>query len=136
VLFVGVTGLACASGGIPMIGAIVNSGVIVVSILFLLTCSSLFRLRSINPSASSRYRIPVYPWLPLFGLVYAVCTVVFSFLVTWSTRSMGRMPTEWLVLMIWCVLGLFMWFGSRARRESISETSRAKLICSEQPEPL
>lgn len=134
VVFVGIAGLAGASGGIPMIGAIVSSGVIVVSILFLLTCSSLFRLRRINPSASRGYRIPGYPWLPLFGLVYAACTVVFSFLVTWSTRTTGRMPTEWLVLIIWCVLGLCMWFGSRNQRDSISETRRAELICGDRGE--
>ena len=130
-LFVGACGLAAASGGIPMIGAIVSSGVIVVSILFLLTCSSLFRLRRSDPALSSRYRVPGYPWLPLFGLGYAACTVAFSLIVTWSTRKPGQIPVEWLVLLIWSVLGVFMWIATRKRRDDISELRRGELIRNE-----
>ena len=131
VLFVGIAGLLGASGGTPMIGAIVSSGVIVVSVLFVLSCSSLFRLRKLNPSESRAYKVPGYPWLPLFGLIYAGCTVVFAFIVTWAARTPGSMPTEWLVLIIWSILGLLMWASAKPRRDSISETDRKKIICGE-----
>lgn len=134
VLFVGITGLAGASGGTPMIGAIVSSGVIVVSILFVLSCSSLFRVRKINPDASREYKVPGYPWLPLFGLIYAGFTVVFAFIVTWAARTSGNIPTEWLVLIVWSILGLLMWVSAKPRRDSISENDRAKIICGENTE--
>ena len=129
VLFVGITGLMGASGGTPMIGAIVSSGVIVVSILFVLSCCSLFHLRKLNPGASHKYRVPGYPWLPLFALFYAGCTVVFALIVTWATRTSGSMPIEWLVLIIWSILGVLMWASAKSRRDSISENDRKIIIC-------
>ncbi len=128
VLFVGACGIVGASGGIPMIGAIVSSGVIVVSILFVLTCAAVFRLRRSDPSASRAYRVPAYPWLPLCGLLYAACTVAFSLAVTWSARKPGNIPTEWLVLIVWFVLGICMWMAASKRRNGIDETTRGELI--------
>ncbi|MEJ8567205.1 APC family permease [Elongatibacter sediminis] len=131
VLFVGAFGLLGASGGIPMIGAIVNSGVIVVSVLFVLTCASLFRVRRKLPSATAAYRVPGYPWVPLFGLCYAGCTVVFSLIVTWTSRTSGQIPAEWFALSIWFVLGLLLWLAAQQRRNAILETDRARLIRNE-----
>jgi amino acid transporter len=130
VIFVGLAGLLGAMGGTPMIGAIVSTGVIAVSLLFVLSCSSLLRLRAVQPSASRDYRVPAYPWLPLFSLGYAVCTVIFAFVVTWNGRIAGHLPIEWLVLLVWTVLGLFISFGARNQRKRLSEPERARIIAS------
>jgi amino acid transporter len=129
VIFVGAVGMFCALGGTPMIGMIVNVGVIIISVLFLLTCLAFFRLRARRYKDQRPFKIPGYPWLPGFALFYAVCTVVFGLAVTWNGRAPGSIPVEWSILAGWTALGLGLWHVAKPSRNKISERARQQLIC-------
>lgn len=94
---------------------------------YLLVAWSLLRLRRLAPGLERPYRMPGHPyWTGLAAMLAAIFVIVASCNI-WRGRT-GVLPTEFLALAGWLVLGWCVWRAARRARTSISTEERGTLI--------
>ncbi len=71
---------------------------------FVIVCAGIIIMRKTNPSAPRPFRTPLVPLVPILGI--AVCLAM----------MLGLGWTNWLRLVVWLAIGMFIYFGySRSR---------------------
>jgi len=80
--------------------AVVNIGVIV--------------LRKTRPDLPRGFRVPLFPLMPIFGLILIVVIVA------------GLDPITWLVFFIWMAVGMLIYFGYSRKRSLLAPGNRTQ----------
>ena len=125
--FVGCLGAISAFLGRSAIIPIVNVGGTCLSIVFLLTCLGVIRLRRTRTGLHRPYRVPGGLMTAYLGAIGSL-VILFLSLYQPYAASAGRFPLEWLILGIWFVLGVSFWQTGSRFRTGISEQERRQLI--------
>jgi amino acid transporter/nucleotide-binding universal stress UspA family protein len=102
-------------------------------LMFFLVNVALIRLRKLRPDADRGYKVPLFPYVPLAGIVMQLFLAVYLFnyvsvnLETGELFEAGRF--SWTVAGLWIGLGLLTYFFYRGRREivEIPEKKRVEL---------
>jgi amino acid transporter len=94
---------------------------------FLVTCIGVVRLRGRWPGVHRPYAVPggvVTGWIGAGGSAFSLAL---SLYVPYRDAK-GAVPLEWIVLAVWLVLGAIFWAASGARRATMSEAERRRII--------
>jgi len=107
--------VASLTGFLP-IGALLNMANIGTLFAFAIVCAAVLIMRRTNPDAERPFRAPFYPFVPILGILSCL-------------MLMFSLPVEnWYRLIIWMVIGLFLYFGyghSHSEQRKRSETFAA-----------
>ncbi|MEM1110283.1 MAG: APC family permease [Pseudomonadota bacterium] len=130
VIFVGVVGGLGALMGRQAIDLISGSSALVFALLFALVTFGVLRLRDSQPDHPRPYRFPGGKpglWLAsaFSGLVLLIAAVAPLL------SSGGAIPTEWLLLAGWALLGLIFYVAAKPMRAEISAEEQRYLILNE-----
>ena len=129
-LFVGIVGALGSLMGKQTIGIVANSSALVFSFLFAAIVLAVILLRRSAPEHDRPYRVPGGAstlWITLI-LSMAVLTLAIA---TPLYQSGGELPTEWLLLLVWLVLGAVFYLVSRSTRREVPAAQRRRLILNE-----
>ncbi|MEM8492223.1 MAG: APC family permease [Pseudomonadota bacterium] len=130
VVFVGVASALGAFMGRQAIGLIVNSSAVVFSFLFALIVFGVIRLRRRLPHHPRPYRVPggsIGLWAAM-GL--ALCVLLIAVLSP-LLSAQGEVPTEWILMGGWLLVGVFFYFSARKLRDAVSPEERRSLMLNE-----
>lgn len=90
--------VAVLTGFLP-IGALLNMTNIGTLFAFLIVCAAVLIMRRTNPDAERPFRAPLYPFVPILGILSCL-------------MLMFSLPVEnWYRLLIWMVLGFVIYFA-------------------------
>jgi APA family basic amino acid/polyamine antiporter len=105
-LFFVFTGLVAA-----FVPASVISDMTVIGTLFafVLVCIGILVLRKTNPEIPRPFRTPLVPLIPILGVI--ICTGLMY--------TLG--PANWLRLIIWLIIGVFIYFGYGNRNSRMND---------------
>jgi APA family basic amino acid/polyamine antiporter len=95
-IFLGVTGIFAAFIPGDIVGEMTSIGTL---FAFILVCAGVWILRVRDPGRERAFKTPMVPLVPILGIV--VCGAMIYGL-GWET---------WLRLVVWLVIGLFIYFG-------------------------
>jgi amino acid transporter len=127
VLFVG----GVASGGVFLgrsaIIPIVNLAGTCLAFAFFLTCLGVIRMRRKRPELPRPYRVPGGSATATLATVGALLMVCFSLYQPYL-NGQGIFPLEWMLLLVWAVLGALFWALAHKVRRMVNESERRKLI--------
>ena len=99
-----VTGTIAAviAGAFPLklLGELISLGTL---LAFVVVCVGVIVLRRLRPDLPRPFRVPAYPWTPLFGVIVCV-------------GLMASLPREtWMRLLVWLAMGMAVYWGYSAR---------------------
>jgi amino acid transporter len=127
VVFIAMVGVVGVFLGRSAILPIVGISAACLAFAFFLTCVGVFRLRRTRPELVRPYRVPGGVPTALLATVVALFVLVLA-LYQPFVEAGRRIPTEWVVLVVWGILGVFLWVLARGVRASVTETQRRRLI--------
>jgi amino acid transporter len=127
VLFVGFVAACGTFIGRNAIIPIIAATSICFSLIFLLMCIGVLRLRMRAEPLGSAYRVPGGVSTVIGAASVALGMLMISLFGPLVTE-MDHTPTEWLLLGIWMLLGLVFWNISRFSRTEMAEETRRWLI--------
>jgi APA family basic amino acid/polyamine antiporter len=93
-----------------ILAELVNIGTL---LAFVIVCAAVLIMRIKHPEAERPFRAPLYPWVPILGIV--TCLILMFSLP----------PENWLRLAVWLAIGFVIYF-SYGRRHSVLARRRAK----------
>ncbi len=128
VIFICIATLMGMFAGRTYIATLLSALAIAQSLVYVLVCISLFRLRKYQPSLHRPVSVPGYPYVPFVALVVAILAVLSSVYLPLSAVDHAELPAEWLLLIIWIAIGGLFWRLERKRRNSITAEMRANLV--------
>jgi APA family basic amino acid/polyamine antiporter len=90
--------VALAAGFIPLhfLAELVNIGTL---LAFVIVCCAVIVMRRTHPDAERPFRAPLYPWVPILGVVFCVTLML---ALGWQ---------NWLRLFVWLAIGLAIYFA-------------------------
>ncbi|HTK86787.1 MAG TPA: amino acid permease, partial [Nitrospiraceae bacterium] len=113
-------GVAVLSAFIP-IGEAADMTNIGTLFAFVLVCAGVLILRRTHPNHPRPFRIPLMPWIPLFGIVACLSLMAFLPMMTW------------IRFVVWSAIGVvtYFWYGVKHSRLAIQqEAVAATPLCS------
>lgn len=123
VLLAALVGTALMLLGRGAIGLIVNTVGFCFALMFFTVAAVLVHLRLREPERDRPYRVPGGLFLPLVGLISAAGMIVVSL---WEhSRNADRFAPEWIILIVWALLGVGFWRISPSRRRACEAVSTA-----------
>ncbi len=127
VLFVGVVGGLGALLGRNAILPIASASTTMLTVVFLIVSLGVVRLRKTKPDHVRPFRVPGGNVLPYLAAAAAFATFGLS-LYEPAKNANGAMPIEWVLLLIWLVLGILFWGAASKMRREISDEERRALL--------
>jgi amino acid transporter len=124
VIGIGVLGNFLGRNGIA---PIVNVGSTCSALGYLATCLGVLRFRQREPNRERPYKIPMGSLVAVLGAAASVFLLLSSIRQQWYDAK-GGFPVEWLVLIIWGVIGVGFWYGGRTERAAQPEAERRKTV--------
>jgi APA family basic amino acid/polyamine antiporter len=97
---------------INIIGEMVNIGTI---FAFIIVCISIMVLRKTNPGQARPFRTPWVPLVPILGILF---NGYMMYKLGW---------VNWARLIIWLVIGLFVYFGYSRHHSRVQQNDRSAL---------
>jgi len=98
------------AGLLPLrvLAELVNIGTL---LAFIIVCSAVLIMRYANPQAERPFRAPLFPWIPILGIL--TCLLL-----------MFSLPVEnWLRLLVWLLIGFVIYFGYSRRHSVMSKAA-------------
>ncbi|MBI1956627.1 MAG: amino acid permease [Acidobacteria bacterium] len=111
-------GTAAALLPLHILAEMVNIGTL---LAFVLVCSAVLVMRKKHPEAERPFRAPLFPWVPILGVVFCL-TLMFS--LGWH---------NWMRLFVWLAIGMVIYFYY-GRRHSVLNNEAQKRAAA-RPEP-
>ncbi len=103
----------------------VNAGGLATVLAYFFVTVSFIRLRRRYPNLQRPYRVPAGR---LVGMLALLATVFFAFLYMPGSPSALIWPQEWLILLLWAVLGIVFFFAARGRLAAMGREAQGKAI--------
>lgn len=126
-LFIGICCAPIALFGRNSITPVLNLVGLAYAIGYLTTALAVVRLRRKDPALARPYRMPGHPWFTwLAALIALVFIVVALFNIVMASHQ--RVPTEFVVLAIWVLIGAVVWWRGAPARAGLSAADRSRLI--------
>lgn len=97
------------------------------ALAFIFSCLGVAKLRRRRPDLPRPYRAPGGLALPIAGFVLSILMVGLT-IVQPYIASPGRIPLEWIFIVIWTFLGILFWMWARKIRYQVNEQERRDLI--------
>jgi len=105
--------VATLTGFLP-IGALLNMANIGTLFAFLIVCAAVFIMRRTNPDAERPFRAPLYPFIPILGILSCL-------------MLMFSLPVEnWYRLIIWMLIGFVMYFTYGHKHSELRQRTEAR----------
>ncbi len=123
----GLLGAFLGKGGIA---PIVNVGSAAGCLAYFVSSLAAWRLRSLEPDHPRPYRIPL-------GSVVSLVAALGSLFLLWSAVRQhwidagGTFPLEWVVIIVWAVLGWVLWTRAATARAILAPGEQAKIVLGE-----
>ncbi|MFV1988567.1 MAG: APC family permease [Gemmatimonadota bacterium] len=127
VIFVGVMGGLGALFGRNAILVIVSASASTAALVFALVVIGVAKLRSTRRDHERPYRVPggmAFLYLAIVLSLGLLATAVYE----QYHSAGGRMPTEWIVILAWALLGALFYKAASPMRREVSEEERRRLI--------
>ncbi|ELY23933.1 cationic amino acid transporter [Natrialba magadii ATCC 43099] len=124
ILFIGGLSVLAPLFGEQMLDWIVNAGGLGIVVAWLLVAVSFLVLRYREPEMDRPYKVPGGKAVGSFGLAL---TVFFVYLYLPGGQSALLWPYEWLIVLLWCVLGLVFYFVSEGHSEEHEQAAFEKI---------
>jgi len=128
-IFVGIVAGCAVLIGRNFIAPVINVVATCSSLVFLAICWGVIRLRKQRPEAPRPYRAPGGAAIPAAGIVVAAAMLLLSLYEPYRNRADTVVPAEWLVLVLWIILGILFWTLTARRRRALSDAERRRLMC-------
>ena len=130
VLITAITAMAPFFGRQALVWLVDAGGLAIVVGYFVVTVSFL-RIRAVHPDLPRPYRTPAGG---LVGILAMLATLFFITLyLPWSPSALVW-PQEWLIILVWAVLGALFGLGARRRIAAMGRTKQEDLILGEYAE--
>ncbi len=123
----GLLGAFLGKGGIA---PIVNVGSAAACLAYFFSSLAVWRLRAVEAGHARPYRLP-------FAVVISPVAALGSLFLFWTALRQhwvdagGRLPLEWVVIMVWAVLGGVLWSRARAARAVLAPGEQRKIVLGE-----
>ena len=105
-------GTAAALIPLHILAELVNIGTL---LAFVIVCAAVLVMRKTNPHAERPFRAPLFPWVPILGILFCL-TLMFS--LGWH---------NWLRLFVWLLIGMVIYFLYGRRHSVLSDKAQARL---------
>ncbi len=128
VLFVGAVATLVTLMGRNAILPIVNTSSSALAFILLLVVAGVTRLRRRHAERPAPYRVPASRFVLPIATVSAFAMLIASLYEPLHNAPSGAMPAEWIILILWSALGVFIWWRGSAVRGDITEAERRQLI--------
>ncbi len=128
---IGFVGIVSSCGillGRGLILPIVNVTSSCYSLVFLLVCVGVIKMRLNGKLPKAAYRMPGGIVTAFLGSLGSLFVLLVSLYQPYAARKPGVFPTEWTILLAWVVLGCLFWLVARRTRGSTSDEQRRQLI--------
>jgi amino acid transporter len=112
------------------IAPIVNVGSAAAAFAYLLTSLSVWRLRRSEPDRPRPYRMPAGLVVSILAAAGSVFLLISSFRQHWI-GAQGGLPLEWVVIVVWAVIGAAMWRSSAAERVHLPVSEQRRIMLGE-----
>jgi amino acid transporter/nucleotide-binding universal stress UspA family protein len=111
--------------GLPL--EVVGSGASLMFLLsFALTNAAMILIRVREPDLPRGYRAPLFPWLPLLGIVFNLGLAIYQFTFQ---------PTAWYVGLVWIALGVAVYLAYTVRSTEEESSLPVKILHEERLVP-
>lgn len=112
ILFVGLIAALGTLLGRQGIAPVVAVGAICMSVGYLITSATVYKLRRTAPERDRPYRISMGTGISLVATISSALLIVAALYDPWNTAG-GRIPLEWMILVVWIVLGVALYAGRK-----------------------
>jgi len=130
VLFVGAVGSVGALFGRTAIGVIVSASSATAALVFALVVLAVGRLRRRDPERPRPFRVPGGRPVIALAATASMGLFVTALYDPWQAAG-GRLPNEWIVLIVWIAVGGLFFRMARRVRVEVSEQERRFLVLGE-----
>jgi len=88
---------------------------------FVLVCSGVLVMRKKHPEAERPFRAPLFPWVPILGVVFCL-TLMFS--LGWH---------NWMRLFVWLAIGMVIYFFYGRRHSVLNQLAEDRSAVRDSP---
>lgn len=111
-------GTAAALLPLQILAEMVNIGTL---LAFVLVCSGVLVMRKKHPEAERPFRAPLFPWVPILGVVFCL-TLMFS--LGWH---------NWMRLFVWLAIGMVIYFFYGRRHSVLNQLAEDRSAVRDSP---
>ena len=111
-------GAAAALLPLQILAEMVNIGTL---LAFVLVCSAVLVMRKKHPEAERPFRSPLFPWVPILGVVFCL-TLMFS--LGWH---------NWMRLFVWLAIGMVIYFFYGRRHSVLNNKAQERAAGRSEP---
>lgn len=123
-------GLMAAFLGKAGIAPIVNVGSAAGCLAYFVSSLAVWRLRRLEPDHPRPYRLPAAPVVSGIASLGSLFLLASALRQHWVDAG-GSFPLEWVVIIVWTVLGVTLWSRARAARAILAPGEQRKIVVGE-----
>jgi len=127
IVFVGAVASCGVFLGRTGILPIVNVGATCLALAYGVTCLGVIRLRQTRPLQPRPYRVPGGAFTAGLAALCALLMLLISLYQPYLDVK-GSFPLEWMILLVWALLGICFWKLARKTRDQMGEAERHRLM--------
>ncbi len=106
---------------------VVNVTSTLFALMYVIVTVAVLRFRTGGRAIAGSYRVPGASLLVRFGVAFSAYLVALSLYQQYQATP-GKIPVEWVLLLVFAGAGIGFWRLSRATRAQLSEPARRKVI--------
>jgi len=126
--FVALSAMVLVLLGKVAISPIVNALSSALSAVFFLTCLGVLLLRLNEPKLHRPYKMPGGVLTAVVGTLGAALICAQSLFASFQSVKVFSLPLEWLILLLWLVVGIGFWLVTGDYRKTIGDAERRDLL--------
>ncbi|MGD1215408.1 MAG: APC family permease [Terriglobales bacterium] len=127
IIWVGALSAAGVMIGRGALLPIVNMDSSCFMLMYIMVCVAMIRMRSTAPALRRPFRVPGGVWTAGIATAASVSMAIESFYLPYAAGR-THIPLEWIVFIVWTVMGVGFWALAANVRGEVSEGERRELI--------